>query len=121
MFRTSLEALRHVGESFCVYFGRGKMYRVYLDDGTWFMCSMVSMSFLGSRETMCRFLLNHNVRLIFQDDTVLWSAMDSKLSLVQDAWRKYRVRTARVRNDVVLKGLAEYFGHPSRQDFSIPV
>jgi hypothetical protein len=83
------------------------------------MCNMTRMSYLGSKETMCRFLLNQNVRLIFQEDVVLWSIMDIKATFVQDTWRKYRIRTSRVRNDLALRGLAEYFGHPSRQDFSV--
>ena len=120
MFKTILEALRSIDdERFCVHMGKSGMYQVYLDDGIWFMCNMTRMSYLGSKETMCRFLLNQNVRLIFQEDVVLWSIMDIKATFVQDTWRKYRIRTSRVRNDLALRGLAEYFGHPSRQDFSV--
>ena len=36
---------------------------------------------------------------------------------IQKAWRKYRLRTSRIRNDLVLHGLAEYFYHPSRIEF----
>ena len=36
---------------------------------------------------------------------------------IQVAWRKNRLRTARIRNDLVLHGLAEYFYHPSKITF----
>ena len=38
---------------------------------------------------------------------------------IQKAWRKYRLRTSRIRNDLVIHGLAEYWGHPSRMTFEI--
>jgi hypothetical protein len=38
---------------------------------------------------------------------------------IQVAWRKYRLRTARKRNDLVLHGLAEWWYHPSRITFEI--
>jgi hypothetical protein len=39
--------------------------------------------------------------------------------IVQRAWRKYRLRTSRIRNDLVIHGLAEYWGHPSRLTFEV--
>ena len=36
-----------------------------------------------------------------------------------NAWKRYRIRTARFRNDLVLQGLAEYFFHPSRVSFEL--
>jgi hypothetical protein len=36
---------------------------------------------------------------------------------IQQAWKKYRLRGARIRNDLVIRGLAEYWGHPSRVVF----
>ena len=38
---------------------------------------------------------------------------------IQKAWNRYRIRTARIRNDLVIHGLAEYFFHPSRVSFEI--
>ena len=38
---------------------------------------------------------------------------------IQKVWRKYRLRTSRIRNDLVIHGLAEYWGHPSRMTFEI--
>jgi hypothetical protein len=38
---------------------------------------------------------------------------------IQKAWRKYIIHGARIRNDLVLHGLAEYFYHPSRISFDI--
>ena len=38
---------------------------------------------------------------------------------IQIAWRKHRLRTARIRNDLVLHGLAEWWYHPSKITFEI--
>ena len=38
----------------------------------------------------------------------------SSIVKIQQAWKKYRIRTARIRNDLVIHGLAEYWGSPSR-------
>ena len=34
--------------------------------------------------------------------------------VIQNAWRKYRLRTSRIRNDLIIHGLAKYWGHPIR-------
>jgi len=39
--------------------------------------------------------------------------------IIQREYRKYRIRTARIRNDLVIRGLTEYFFHPSRLTFKI--
>ena len=44
---------------------------------------------------------------------------DISASVIQQAWRRYRLRTSRLRNDLVIHGLAEYWGHPSRLTFNI--
>ena len=46
---------------------------------------------------------------------------DKKLAALKilKYYRKYRLRTSRIRNDLVIHGLAEYFGHPSRITFDI--
>ena len=49
----------------------------------------------------------------------LFNYKNSYASKIQRRWRKYRLKTARVRNDLVLHGLAEYFFHPSRISFEI--
>ncbi len=39
--------------------------------------------------------------------------------VIQRAWRKYFLKKVKVRNDLIVHGLAEYFGHPSRLSFEI--
>jgi hypothetical protein len=39
--------------------------------------------------------------------------------IIQKYWRKYRLKTARIRNDLVLHGLAEWWYHPSRISFDM--
>ena len=43
-----------------------------------------------------------------------WYNVDVQARTIQKAWRQYRIRTARTRNDLVIHGLAEYWFHPSR-------
>jgi len=38
---------------------------------------------------------------------------------IQKAWNKYRTRTARIRNDLVIHGLMELWFHPSKINFEI--
>jgi hypothetical protein len=42
-----------------------------------------------------------------------------KIIFIQRAWRKYFLKKVKVKNDLVIHGLAEYFGHPSRLSFEI--
>ena len=121
MFKSSIQALLSIGdENFCVHLGKSGVFEVYMDnDDVWMISNRTRIGFLGSRETMCRFVLEQNPRLIFQEDEVLWSAIDTKAVILQTSWRKYRLRTTRDRNDLTLRGLAEYFGHPRFQDFSV--
>jgi hypothetical protein len=119
MFKTPLKALLSLDEDFCVFFGASNGYRVYLDGDNWMISNLTRISFLGSKEIMIQFLLKLKVRIIFQEDVVHWCSLDARALTIQDKWRKYRLRTARDRNDLVIRGLAEYFGHPSRQNFSI--
>jgi hypothetical protein len=44
---------------------------------------------------------------------------ENACNVIVKYWRSYKLKTVRLKNDLALKGLAEYFGHPSRQDFSI--
>ena len=44
---------------------------------------------------------------------------DISANKIINAWKRYRIRTARIRNDLVLKGLAEYWFHPSKINFEL--
>lgn len=48
-----------------------------------------------------------------------WYYTNTQANTIQKAWKKYRIRTARTRNDLVIHGLAEYWGCPSRILFEI--
>ena len=41
------------------------------------------------------------------------------VNVILRCYRKYKLRTARIRNDFVICGLTEYFFHPSRVSFEI--
>jgi len=47
------------------------------------------------------------------------SRSEQAVSTITKYYRAWRLKSARLRNDLALRGLAEYFGHPSRQDFSV--
>lgn len=49
----------------------------------------------------------HVVKINYNDSHPRWVK-------IQQAWKKYRIRTARIRNDLVIHGLAQYWFHPSR-------
>ena len=49
----------------------------------------------------------------------IWYYTNIQANTIQKAWKQYRIRTARTRNDLVLKGLSEYWFHPSRILFEI--
>ena len=48
-----------------------------------------------------------------------WYYTNTQANTIQKAWKQYRIRTARTRNDLVIHGLAEYWGCPSRISFEI--
>jgi len=39
--------------------------------------------------------------------------------IILRCYRKYKLRTARIKNDLVIRGLTEYFFHPSKLSFEI--
>jgi len=47
---------------------------------------------------------------------IVWDYLDPPC---ERAWRKFKLRTTRERNDLLLRGLAEYWGHPSRVSFDL--
>ncbi len=47
----------------------------------------------------------------------VWNRQDRPCAIIQRAWRKYRLRTSRKRNDLIIRGLSEFFWHPSLIDF----
>ena len=48
-----------------------------------------------------------------------YSSKDLAAIKILRYYRKYRLRTSRLRNDLVIHGLAEYWGHPSRMSFEV--
>ena len=44
---------------------------------------------------------------------------ERSLLTIMKYWRAHKLKTARNRNDLAMRGLAEYFGHPRFQDFSL--
>jgi hypothetical protein len=74
--------------------------------------------FLDTKMFLLVFLKSH-ICYVIQGSRVLWSHDETPAKKIQGAWRRHRLRTTRDRNDLVIRGLAEYFGHPRFQDFLI--
>jgi len=53
------------------------------------------------------------VQCFTEEERAMWT--------IAKYWRAYRLKTAFRRNEVALKCVAEYFGHPRFQDFSVEV
>ena len=46
-------------------------------------------------------------------DEYIYHYLDLHIIKIQKAWNKYRIKTARLRNDLVIHGLIEYWFHPN--------
>jgi len=57
----------------------------------------------------------------YETSGLLWvqlkDSVDIASSKIQRRWRRHRLQIQRDKNDAVIHGLAQYFGHPSRQVF----
>ena len=51
-------------------------------------------------------------------DEIIYNFQYKYANIIQKGYRKYRLRTARIRNDIVIHGFSKYWGHPSRIDFN---
>ena len=60
-------------------------------------------------------ITNYNSNFIYKSRPDVYISV----KIIQKSYRKYRLRTARIRNDLVIRGLTEYFFHPSRLTFEI--
>jgi len=61
------------------------------------------------------FVLFKNGRL----DVQIKTNQEIAYETIAKYWRSWKRKNIRIQNDLVLRGLAEYFGHPSRQDFGV--
>ncbi len=87
-------------------------------DDTYFVEKLGHATWVNKREFLKTFLTTR-VFYIFQGSQVIWSHEDKPARIIQRAWRRHRLHTTRDKNDLVIRGLAEYFGHPRFQNFSV--
>ena len=57
-----------------------------------------------------------SVRIVYLNK-ILYNHKAVFVEKIIKAYRRYRLKTARIRNDLVLHGLAEYWYHPSKLSF----
>jgi len=72
-----------------------------------------------NKDELLVYLLNFNIQTIF---TYLYSYKRTfyyykGIDIIQRMYRKYKLRTAKIRNELVLSGLAARWYHPSRLSF----
>jgi hypothetical protein len=87
-------------------------------DGTYYVEKLGHATWVNKREFLKVFLTTR-VFYILQGSQVIWCHENKPASIIQRAWRRHRLRTTRDKNDLVIRGLAEYFGHPRFQNFSV--
>ena len=67
------------------------------------------------------YLLNFDIQTIFiykysyKRIFIYYKGID----IIQKMYRKYKIRTAKIRNDLVIRGLTERWFHPSRISFDV--
>ena len=80
-----------------------------------------------TRDLLMLYLLNYQIKCIEiygsvglrYINKVLYDYKQSFAETIQRYYRKYRLKKARLRNDLVIRGLMEYFYHPSRISFKL--
>ena len=99
-------------------------HKNFINDGFYIKCTQFILHTLP-KNTVMELLLGSvidsieiygSVGIRYINKTV-YNYQNAFAQTIQRSWRKYRIRTARYRNDLVLHGLAEYFFHPSRVKF----
>ena len=103
-----------------------KIYRINYKEGVFWCEHALLLQDLGLNE-LISFLLTLKIKTIeFYCPTrsvyahrICYDYKEYFAEIIQKYWRKYRLKTARIRNDLVLHGLAEWWYHPSRISFEM--
>jgi len=98
--------------------GRMSKYNLLVNGEVWCQ-ELFYTNVFQNKALFVKHFLRKKVCYVLYGPKVLWSRHEKPAQIIQRAWRKHRLHTTRDKNDFVLKGLAEYFGHPRFQDFSI--
>ena len=120
--KDAFETIENTKLTICLYVltnGRNHYITIFQIDNDIYSCNETRLS---KKETMF-VVLHFHISLIqiyyyngIQKRMVKINYNDchSHYVKIQQAWKKYRIRTARIRNDLIIHGLAEYWFHPSR-------
>ena len=74
------------------------------------------IKFLFNKQELIKFLFKKNVNLIKINKKNFYLNIIA-IIIIQRGYRMYRIKTARIRNDLVIRGLSELWFHPSRLTF----
>ena len=61
-------------------------------------------------------LIYGSIGIVYINKTV-FQELDIPVNKIRSSWNRHRLRGARIRNDLVIHGLVEYWFHPSRLSF----
>ena len=103
-----------------------KIYRINYKEGV-FWCEHAQLIQDLCLDELIAFLLTLKIKTIeFYCPTrsiyvhrICYDYKQHFAKIIQRYYRKYRLKKARLRNDLVIRGLMEYFYHPSRLTFEI--
>jgi len=91
------------------------IYSVIYENGVYCIRCNIGKFILDKHYTL-DFFLHQTVIIIKNGDHVYYNSFANK---IQQAWKKYRIKTARIRNDLVIHGLMERWFHKSKINFEI--
>ena len=78
---------------------------------------------LCTKQELMKHLFNHviyKIKIYKKSSVLICYCYEKRCAkIIQREYRRYRIKTARIRNDLVIRGLTEYFYHPSRLTFEI--
>jgi hypothetical protein len=102
-----------------------KNYKINYKQGVFWCQHAQRLQFDLSLNELIAFLLTLKIKSIeiygssgtIYINRTLYDYKEYFAEIIQKAYRRYRLKTARLRNDLVIHGLMEYFYHPSRMFF----
>ena len=75
---------------------------------------------LINKQELIRHLFKKNVNFLnifINHYEIVFYLNKYAIIVIQKAWKRYRMKTAKIRNDLVIRGLSELWYHPSRISF----
>ena len=96
-------------------------------DNCFYQLKTTNDNYLYSKKDLIKLLLKYELICIevygYIDkkyiDEIIYFFQYKYANIIQSGYRKYKIRTARIRNDLVIRGLTEHWFHPSKINFNV--